>query len=292
MLTIQEVGNEILTNNPRKFYIFCGAEGGVKDMYLEHLQTYYNNHKVTLDTFEELADQLRFEPLISIPTLYIIRYDKDFLSKISEKTADLISDLYIDGTVVMIYSENANAKLSKYLGDYTIDISPLSEPLKVKYLVKEFPQISEILIQAVVRLAPTYLTAKNVCISISNLPNMQINDLSAEDIDNLFIIRAGADENAIRNDIYCRDVVKALKDFDSYADDKNFLFYNIMNTMTALEKQNNRAWSKADIINLNDLAYRFLIYSRTATADLYNLLVMLFCSMGLSPVPAIGGVLS
>ena len=285
LLTIQQVGNEILTNQPRRFYIFCGAESGIKDKYIEHLQSYYNNNKVELDSFETLVSQLQYEPLISIPTLYIIRYDKEFWSKVSESTANLISDIYIDGTVVMIFSENASAKISKNLGDYAIDIAPLSEQLKMKYLVNEFPQISEVIIQAVINLSENYLMARNVCQSISKLPATKVNDITAEDIDNLFVIRGGVDEKAIQGDIYCRDVAKALVDFDNFSGDRNFLFYNIMNTMTTLEKQNNRAWNKSDVVMLNDLAYQFLLQSRTIYVDLYNVLVMLFCSMGISPVP-------
>ena len=291
MLTIQEVGNEILNDKPRSFYIFCGAEGGVKDKYIEHLQSLYGN-KVEVDSFAELSAQLQFPSLVSIPKLYIVRYDKEFLSKVNESTADLISNLYIDGTVILIYSDNAGSKLSKHLGDYTIDIAPLSEQLQMKYLSKEFPQISTVILQTIISLSGCYLSAHSVCSSLSNLSAMEINGLTAEEIEKNFIICAGSDENTIRNDIYSRDVVKALKDLDSFAEDKNYLFYNIMNTMTTLEKQNNRAWNKSDIIAMNDLAYRFLLSSRTISVDLYNLLVILFCSMGVSPIPALGGVLS
>lgn len=289
MLTIQEVGNEILTNHPRRFYVFCGTENGVKDKYIEHLQSFYGK-KVEMDSFAELASQLQFPPLVSIPTLYVIRYDKEFLSKVNEQTAEQIENLYIDGTVIMIYSENASSKVVKHLGDYTIDIAPLNDMLKLKYLSQEFPQISSIVLGNVIKLANDYVSARNVCSCISRLPAMKVNDLSAEDIDKTFIIRAGVDEGAIRNDIFSRDVCKALTDLDNYDGDKNYLFYNIMNTMTTLEKQNNRGWNKEDIVLFNDLAYRFLLGSRTIYVDLYNLLVILFCSMGVSPIPKLGGV--
>ena len=181
MLTIQEVGKEILTNTPRTFYVLCGAESGLKDKYISHLKEYYGN-SVTLDSFDELVDQLSYEPLISVPTLYIIRYDKDFWSKVSATTPSVIDSLYIDGTVVMIYSDNANSKLSKFLGEFTIDISPLSDGLKIKYLTQEFPQISSIIIEAIVRLVPTYLMAQNICNNLSYLPSMSLGDLSIEDI--------------------------------------------------------------------------------------------------------------
>ena len=290
MLTIQEVGKEILTNTPRSFYVLCGAESGLKDKYISHLKEYYGN-SVTLDSFDELVDQLSYEPLISVPTLYIIRYDKDFWSKVSATTPSVIDSLYIDGTVVMIYSDNANSKLSKFLGEFTIDISPLSEGLKIKYLTQEFPQISSIIIEAIVRLVPTYLMAQNICNNLSYLPSTSLGDLSIEDIKTLFVLETSIEEKSIYNDIQFRNVPQALLDLDRFDGELSHLLYVAMNVMVSLDKQGNRAWDKSDIVLLNELAYRLLLYIRTNYVNLYDIAVVLFSAMGMSPIPQfVGGI--
>ena len=41
MLSIQDVGTEILNNNPGKFYIFGGTEYGIKCKYFDIIMTHY-----------------------------------------------------------------------------------------------------------------------------------------------------------------------------------------------------------------------------------------------------------
>ena len=45
MRSIQEVGTEIIKNNPRTFYVMTGSEYGVKRMYIQYLIDYYKNYK-------------------------------------------------------------------------------------------------------------------------------------------------------------------------------------------------------------------------------------------------------
>ena len=289
MLTIQEVGNEILTNQPRKFYVFCGAESGIKDKYIAQLQSYYGN-KIEVDSMDSLLTQFQVPAVISVPTLYVVRYDKEFLSKLSATTAETINNLYIDGTVVCIYAETASSKINKYLGDYAIDLIPLTDQLKLKYLSTEFPTINTIILELVIQASGSYLAAKNICTGLSTLPNSIINELSLTDIKQLFVIDSGISETIIGNDIYARNVGKALSDLTAYTGDLNYLFYNLLNTMTTLEKQNNKGWSKSDIVAFNDLVYQFLLYSRTNYANLYNALAILCGAVGISPISAIGGI--
>ena len=41
MLTIQELGLQILQHNPLKFYVFGGSEYGIRMRYIEELKNYY-----------------------------------------------------------------------------------------------------------------------------------------------------------------------------------------------------------------------------------------------------------
>ena len=103
MLTIQEVGTEILGNTPKKFYIFGGTEYGIKCKYIDIMKEHYGKFKECQSVNEiiKLMSTRHFIPLE--PTLYIIRYDEEFLSSLSDDTEKQIDKLNIVGTVVCIY---------------------------------------------------------------------------------------------------------------------------------------------------------------------------------------------
>ena len=45
MLSVQDVGTQILGGNPGKFYVLCGTEYGIKKKYIDVLNSYYHgNH--------------------------------------------------------------------------------------------------------------------------------------------------------------------------------------------------------------------------------------------------------
>ena len=73
MATIQEVGREILSGQPSKFYVFCGSEYGLKEAYIDKLKAVYPSYKEA-DTVASVLAQMEGVHLIPLqPTLYIIR---------------------------------------------------------------------------------------------------------------------------------------------------------------------------------------------------------------------------
>ena len=57
MLTIQQVGTEIMSGNPKHFYVMTGSEYGVKQMYIQYLKDHYNEYKES-DTVESILSTM------------------------------------------------------------------------------------------------------------------------------------------------------------------------------------------------------------------------------------------
>ena len=70
MLTIQDVGTEVLGNNPRNFYIFGGTEYGIKCKYISFMRNHYGNY-AECQTVAEVIKLMTTHHFIPIePTLY------------------------------------------------------------------------------------------------------------------------------------------------------------------------------------------------------------------------------
>ena len=103
MRNIQDVGSEILNNKPNNIYIFTGNEYGIKYMYIKHLIEYYGGYK-EIFSMNEFISFMSTKHIIPLkPTLYILRYDEEFLSSLSNSTEKLIDNVNIIGTVVLLY---------------------------------------------------------------------------------------------------------------------------------------------------------------------------------------------
>ena len=92
MLTIQEVGQEVLTGTPKKFYAFVGSEYGVKEKYIELLSNHYGR-KVESESVQDILNIMKTRHIIPLqPTLYVVRYDESFISTLSNSTAVTIAN--------------------------------------------------------------------------------------------------------------------------------------------------------------------------------------------------------
>ena len=100
MRTINEVGMEILSGNPKGFYVFLGPEYGIKCKYIDSLKQHYGDLKEypSVNSLLKMFNTRRLIPLS--PCVYVVRYDEDFLSSLSEKTKSTIHKTNFIGTVV------------------------------------------------------------------------------------------------------------------------------------------------------------------------------------------------
>lgn len=111
MLSIQQLGLEILNHTPRKFYVFGGSEYGIKARYIDELAKYYGQ-KIECNTVSEIIATSKIKQIIPLgPALYVVRYDEEFGSNISADLAKQINNLNISGTVVCLYETKYFSKI-------------------------------------------------------------------------------------------------------------------------------------------------------------------------------------
>lgn len=300
MISIQELGIQILQHNPQKFYIFGGSEYGIKMRYIDELEKYYG-HKEEYSSVSELIDFMNTRHLIPIqPAVYVIRYDDLFYNQVSEKYASRIKKTNIIGTAVCIYDNSKIiAKMDKYIPEYTAIIDAINPQFIVKYLKSDFPEIPDNLINIVTSCSSDYGQAKNMCTSIMlDLPHVK--DMTGEDIKILFGYQDLSTQTQLRQGIAAKNFHYLIQILDKYDGQLDNIIYTILQTMIDLDKLFESKYIQSDIKNyLNlwrreDIYYMFMhAYDElkklrsNSSYDILNSIIYLFGLLKFSPIPSL-----
>lgn len=302
MLTIQEVGEEVLGGHPRKFYVFAGDEYGVKRKYLDALSRYYSRQVKECPSVQQLLDMMSTKHLIPLaPALYVVRYDEEFLSTLSDRSEAKISSTNIVGTIVCIYSSDIRGvpKLDKYLPTFTVEIPNISEAFLLKHLHVDFPDLPDRLIQFAATYGSDYNDAQNICMSMSLLPPEKFSALSDAALSALFGKISTSKENAFKQGVAAKNFPYLLTVLDTYDDSLDGVYYTILSTLLELEKLMTntytdsplrdyvKRWTPADIYNMFMNTYQCLQRSRTYSVDLYSSIVYLCSLLMFSEIPSV-----
>lgn len=305
MRTIQEVGSEILNNQPKSFYVFGGSEYGIKKKYLSMLKNHYEGRAVEINSMTEMVSMMSTKHIIPLqPSLYICRYDEAFINMLTEVVAAKIKALKIVGTVVCLYeNEKHIAKIDKYLPDYVVRIDDVNIQFKIKYLHSDFPHLPDRLINLAAQSAANYGDAQNMCACMTVVAPEELFSLSDKELAKLFGKSEDSTEDAIKQGIASRNFTHLIKLLDIYPDLDN-LYYTILATMIELDKVTTNSyvtsplreyakrWTKEDIYNMFMNTYSELMKSRTYNVDIENSLIYLFSLLKFQVVPdvdAMGG---
>lgn len=300
MLSIQEVGTEILTNNPKNFYIFIGSEYGIKDRYLDILKSHYGEF-IESETVSNVLNLMRTKRIIPLkPTLYIVRYDESFISSLSESTSKEISNTNIVGTIVCIYESSKHAsKLSKYLPNYSVSLDSISPTFIQKYLQSEFSGLPDRFINIAVSSSANYGQAKLMCRCMKLVDVNKLYRLTDEEIASLFGRSSTSSDDNIRAGVAARNfnyLIDALKNYEGESD---AILYCILSTMLELDKllDNNRTqsdlrkyinlWTREDIYHMFMNTFKELENMRSLSiADTDNCVIYLFALLLFPQIPA------
>lgn len=309
MLTIQELGLQILQHTPQKFYVFGGCEYGIKMRYIDELAKFYGE-RIEAPDVASLLNMMSVRHIIPLkPTVYVVRYDEDFVKSISDSLANKVKSTKIVGTIVCIYEDRSKVdKINKYLPNYTASIDAVASNFLVKYLQSDFPDLDEKYINIAVKFSTDYNQAKIICRLLNYATPEILARTNENDISHLigyiyqsndeevmigvasksFNMLAGVLNNKISNSTSSSD--------DVYG---NFL-YQICNTMIELDKlldnshrssviQNYaRNWTRADVYNMFNHTYDCLSKIRSISVDPENLLIYLFGLLKFQRIPSIG----
>lgn len=290
---------EILTDRPKKFYVFGGVEYGVKEKYLEHLTNFYSGKRKEVASVNEIISLFSKKHFIPLePTLYVVRYDETFIASLNEATAEKIKRLKIIGTVVCIYENTKHiAKCDKYLPNYTGSIDSLDNKFLKKYLTADFPSLSSNMIDVAIEISENYGHAKNICRSMSHA-GQSIHKMDRETLKKLFGYVDTSTENQIRQGVAARNFSALAKMADRYPESADMMVYTILQTMIELErcktsryadsdiKKYAKNWSFEDIYFMFVNTYEELKKLRSMSiSDPYNSLIYLFGLLKYNPIP-------
>lgn len=299
MRSIQEVGMEILGGSPSKFYIFCGSEYGIKCKYIQLLKEHYHGNYECYDHVQDVLNMMKVRRIIPlVPSLYVVRYDDQFISALSQSVSDSIKHSKIVGTLVCIYeSEKQLPKIDKYLGDYAVVIDSVSPQYVRKYLHQEFSGIPDTYVDIAIQCSSDYNQARGRCAAMKSLKSRELIQLSNEDLMKVFGYQEQSSESmlkmgiAARNFNYCMSVLDSFSEYDS-------IYYIILQTLLELDKikstkyaqsdlhKYSKLWTPNDIYHMFDHTYNELKQSRSMSTNIESSVIYLLSLINLSPIPS------
>lgn len=300
MIPIQEIGKQILSGNPTKFYIFTGAAYGIKVRYLEILKKHYGNY-AEYDSFDDILKVVGKKSLFpEMDKLHICRYDESFIKSLGKDSADDISKILpkIHGTVVLIYENSKHCdKCSKCLPDYTTVFTPVSSQFIQKYLTCDFPNISSNLIAYTVNLCSDYAQASSICATLSSLSDTSSELINEATISSNFMYSPVISDSAIKQGVAARNFGYLISALDQYSLPYDSLFYSILSVLIEMDKLMSKSYPKSEFYNYRkcwndyDIYYAFdLVYSELEASrnvidySIYDRLVYIFSVICTSPV--------
>ena len=304
MLSIQEVGKQVLTGNPKPFYVFIGSEYGIKEKYLENLKSYYNN-VVEVGNIADVLELMSKKHIIPLkPTLYIVRYDEEFLRTLDKKSNDNLIKVEskIIGTIVCIYEiQKQSDKCAKYLPDFTVSFDSVSPEFIKKYLKSDFVELDSSVIDFSVQVRSDYKSAYNICASLKCADSDELAKYDGNHLATVLGNNFSTSEKQFRYGVASRNFAYSLSVIDSYNGQLDMLMYTFLSTLIELEriisnpkqqsdlKQYVSCWNTSDVYYLFMHIYSELEKSRVlSTYDVYSGLLYLISLLQYSPVPEVG----
>lgn len=246
MLSIQDAGLSVFSDKPKKFYIFGGAEYGIKDKYIEILVSKIGS-KLEYQTVMDVINLMsRYQIIPLEPQVYVVRYDKSFISGLTKELADKILRMPIIGTLVLIYEDDRDiSKLNKFFPDNTVSIDAIDSKHLTKYLKSDFPELDKKTLEYTAKHARNYFQAKSICRCLDAIKTKMI--LTENQIVSLFDLQATYTNEDIQMAVADRNFNALSYIVEHYEGDLQNILYQILRTMVELDKCFESKYSKSPL---------------------------------------------
>ena len=299
MLGIQDIGLSIMGDSPKKLYILGGVEYGIKDRYIEILVSKIGP-KIEYPNVLDVVSLMSKNHIIPLqPQVYVVRYDKAFVSQANSELANRILSLDIIGTLVLIYEDEKDLKkLDKVFPDNTASIDPIHVTHLIKYLKSDFPKLDERSIKAVAQHSDNYFRAKNICRCLNALNGKAV--LSEQQIVALFDIQTNYSNQDIQVAVASRNFNALVYIAEHYDGDPQNILYQILRVMVELDKihsskysnsplkQYAKNWTAPDIYYMFDHTYGAIKSIRSGyTVEILDLITYLGALMVFKNIPEV-----
>jgi hypothetical protein len=297
MLSIQDLGLSILGDNPKNFYILGGSEYGIKDKYIEILSDKIGS-KMEYDTVLDVITLMSKYHIIPLqPKVYVVRYDKSFISLVTKDIANKISNLNIVGTIVLIYEDEKDLhKLDKFFPDNTATIDAIDVKHMVKYLRSDFPELDKKTAEYAANMSTNYYQAKNICRCLDVIRNDIL--LTESQMISLFGLQTNYSNDDVQVAIASRNFNALMHIIDHYDGDLQNILYLILRVMVELDKcfdgkyvnspvkKYAKNWTKPDVYFMFNHTYAAIKSLRSGyTVELSDLITYLGALMMFKNIP-------
>lgn len=300
MISIQDLGTSILSDNPKPFYVVGGQEYGVKDKYIEALTKLYGN-KEEYPTVSSLIEFLGVKHLVPLkPTLYVVRYDESFVSGVSQQMAQKINSLKFKGTIFCIYNDQKQIdKIDKFLPNCTGVVESINPKFIERYLHSDFPKLDDRSIRVATQCASSYGHARTICKSMVHADPSALARMTEGQLSRLFGCNDVSTEAEIQKAVAGRNFASAVSLLEAYDGTLDNIVYTILQTMIDMEKILTSKYSDsplkdyAKVWKLEDVYYFFMnayaelekLRSNTST-DVKSSLIYLFGLFTFRDIPS------
>lgn len=303
MISIQDVGTEIFEGRPRPLYIFLGDEYGIKVKYIKLLQNKLNYAVQSVDKVADLVKFLSTKHLIPLqPTIYLVRYDEEFVSKVDASMAEQLLQLKYQGVIILLYEQQKHAtKLSKLFPNNAVAIEKVSSRFLFKYLRQDFPQVPDRIINALLTRIDSYYALQLICSSISASPEaiQRLSGMPDSEICKLFGVETVAEDKLVKLATASRNFKVLVSLFERYSGSDDSFLYAMLSAVIELEKvlvnsrvesdlrQYAKAWTLEDVYNMFMQIYNQLNALRTITQDSTSVLLYLCSLLQFKQIPSV-----
>ena len=235
MLTIQDLGLSIMGDSPKSMYILGGTEFGIKEKYIDILCSKIGNRIEYANTLDLIASMEKKQMIPIPPAVYVIRYDKVFISTLNAELAQRINKCKINGCIVLIYETDAEInKCDKFFPENTAAVMHIDSKFIIKYLKSDFPNLKEEYFKIVANIASDYYQAKNICRCIYSIQDNYT--LTEGQIKYLFGMDTTYSDNDIMLAIASKDFASLVYMSEHYDGDIQNILYLMLRTMIELDK--------------------------------------------------------
>lgn len=297
MLSIQDIGLSIFGDTPKNFYILGGSEYGIKDKYIEILVSKIGP-KLEYDSVNDVISLMSRNHIIPLQSqVYVVRYDKAFVTSATKELAARILSLNIVGTLVLLYEDEKDlAKLDKVFPDNTASIDSIDVKHMSKYLKSDFPDLDEQTIGYAAKHSTNYYQAKNICRCLNIIQGKVL--LTEKQIVSLFDIKTAYSNNDVQVAVASRNFNALVYITEHYEGDPQSILYQILRVMIELDKIQSskysnsplkeyaKKWTKPDIYYMFNHTYDAIKSLRSGyTVEVADLITYLGALMMFQNIP-------
>ncbi len=138
-MNLQELQNQIKTNQLESNYIFIGEEIAIQKIYINKIAEVSNLEIQYVDNFKDIYNKLHQNDIFNAKKLYIILDDYDFIKE--EKIWQIDNFSNINGNILVFKFNNLDkrSKYYKYFENKIVDFPKLPTEILSQYIQKDIP---------------------------------------------------------------------------------------------------------------------------------------------------------